>query len=198
MWSLSGRGSADSRQCGGLPGRRHASRLSIGATIIFQPLLYQAATASLAPSEIAWPIRQLFRRRPDVTTLLAAVETIDKVSRGLVLDDGSNLAYDTLALATGARHAYFGHDDWEEFAPGLKTLDDATNIRGRILLAFEEAERELDERKQAALESAAFSRRTQIPVVPGTARRTGQIDPELPFEVGPMNSRYAPECGRIR
>ena len=118
---------------------------------LFQPLLYQAATASLAPSEIAWPIRQLLRRRPEVTTLLAAVETIDKDSRGLVLDDGSKLAYDTLVLATGARHAYFGHDDWEAFAPGLKTLDDATNIRGRILLAFEEAERELDERKQAAL-----------------------------------------------
>ena len=118
---------------------------------LFQPLLYQAATASLAPSEIAWPIRQLFRRRPEVTTLLAAVETIDKEARGLVLDDGTKLVYDTLVLATGARHAYFGHDDWEAFAPGLKTLDDATNIRGRILLAFEEAERESDERKQAAL-----------------------------------------------
>ena len=89
--------------------------------------------------------------RPEVTTLLAAVETIDKDSRGLVLDDGSKLAYDTLVLATGARHAYFGHDDWEAFEPGLKTLDDVTNIRGRILLAFEDAERELDERKQAAL-----------------------------------------------
>ena len=118
---------------------------------LFQPLLYQAATASLAPSEIAWPIRQLIRGRPEVTTLLAAVETIDKDSRCLALDDGSKLAYDTLVLATGARHAYFGHDEWEAFAPGLKTLDDATNIRGRILLAFEDAERELDERKQAAL-----------------------------------------------
>jgi NADH:ubiquinone reductase (H+-translocating) len=108
---------------------------------LFQPLLYQAATASLAPSEIAWPIRQLFRRRSEVTTLLAAVETIDKASRGLVLDDGSKLAYDTLVLATSARHAYFGHDDWEAFASRLKTLNDATNIRGRILLAFEEAER---------------------------------------------------------
>ena len=118
---------------------------------LFQPLLYQAATASLAPSDIAWPIRQLFRRRPEVTTVLAGVEAIDKASRVLALDDGSKLAYDTLVLATGARHAYFGHDNWEAFAPGLKTLDDATNIRGRILLAFEEAERELDERKQAAL-----------------------------------------------
>ncbi len=118
---------------------------------LFQPLLYQAATASLAPSEIAWPIRHLLRRRPEVTTVLAAVETIDQASRALVLNDGAKLIYDTLVLATGARHAYFGHDDWEAFAPGLKTLDDATNIRGRILLAFEEAERESDETKRTAL-----------------------------------------------
>ena len=118
---------------------------------LFQPLLYQAATASLAPSEIAWPIRHLFRRRPDVTTLLASVESIDKEARELHLDDGSTLRYDTLVLATGARHAYFGHDAWEPFAPGLKTLEDATTIRGRILLAFEEAERESDEQKRAAL-----------------------------------------------
>ena len=118
---------------------------------LFQPLLYQAATASLAPSEIAWPIRHLFRRRPDVTTLLASVESIDRQARELHLDDGSTLPYDTLVLATGARHAYFGHDDWEPFAPGLKTLEDATTIRGRILLAFEEAEREPDKQKRAAL-----------------------------------------------
>jgi NADH dehydrogenase len=118
---------------------------------LFQPLLYQAATASLAPSEIAWPIRHLFRRRLDVTTLLASVESIDKQARELRLDDGSTLSYDTLVLATGARHAYFGHDSWEPFAPGLKTLEDATTIRGRILLAFEKAERESDERKRAAL-----------------------------------------------
>ena len=118
---------------------------------LFQPLLYQAATASLAPSEIAWPIRQLLRRRRDVTTLLASVEFIDKQNRELRLDDGSSLRYDTLVLATGARHAYFGHDSWEPFAPGLKTLEDATTIRGRILLAFEEAERMQDEQKRAAL-----------------------------------------------
>src|SRR6516164_10090733 len=118
---------------------------------LFQPLLYQAATASLAPSEIAWPIRHLFRRRRDVATVLASVESIDKEARELRLDDGSTLAYDTLVLATGARHAYFGHDDWEPFAPGLKTLEDATTIRGRILLAFEEAEREPDPQKRSAL-----------------------------------------------
>jgi NADH dehydrogenase len=118
---------------------------------LFQPLLYQVATASLAPSEIAWPIRQLLRRRREVTTLLASVEAIDKEARRVRLDDGSTLAYDTLVLATGARHAYFGHDDWEPYAPGLKMLEDATAIRGRILLAFEQAERERDEEKRAAL-----------------------------------------------
>jgi len=123
---------------------------------LFQPLLYQAATASLAPSEIAWPIRHLFRRRPDVATLLASVEAIDKEARELRLDDGSALGYDTLVLATGARHAYFGHDAWEPYAPGLKTLEDATTIRGRILLAFEEAEREEDEGKRAALMTFAI------------------------------------------
>ena len=118
---------------------------------LFQPLLYQVATASLAPSEIAWPIRQLLRRRREVTTLLASVEAIDKEARRVRLDDGSTLAYDTLVLATGATHAYFGHDDWEPFAPGLKTLEDATTVRGRILLAFERAEREGDAQKRAAL-----------------------------------------------
>jgi NADH:ubiquinone reductase (H+-translocating) len=118
---------------------------------LFQPLLYQATTASLAPSEIAWPIRQLLRRRRDVTTLLASVKSIDRQARTLHLDDGSILRYNTLVLATGARHAYFGHDAWEPFAPGLKTLEDATTIRGRVLLAFEEAERQVDEQKLAAL-----------------------------------------------
>jgi len=118
---------------------------------LFQPLLYQVATASLAPSEIAWPIRHLLRKRREVTTVLASVEAVDKAARLVRLDDGSMLAYDTLVLATGARHAYFGHDDWEPSAPGLKTLEDATTIRGRILIAFERAEQEPDETKRAAL-----------------------------------------------
>ena len=86
---------------------------------LFQPLLYQVATASLAPSEIAWPIRTLLRKRPEVATLLASVEAIDKEARRVRLDDGSTLRYDTLVLATGARHAYFGHDDWEPLAPSF-------------------------------------------------------------------------------
>lgn len=118
---------------------------------LFQPLLYQVATASLATSEIAWPIRNLLRNRPDVVTMLASVSGVDKDARQVLLDDGSSVSYDTLILATGARHAYFGHDDWEPFAPGLKTLEDATSIRRRILIAFEKAEREQDEQKRAAL-----------------------------------------------
>jgi NADH dehydrogenase len=118
---------------------------------LFQPLLYQVATASLATSEIAWPIRHLLRKRPEVTTLLATVVGVDPAARRVRLGDGSSLSYDKLVLATGARHAYFGHDDWEPFAPGLKTLEDATTIRRRILLAFEKAERENDPERQRAL-----------------------------------------------
>jgi NADH dehydrogenase len=118
---------------------------------LFQPLLYQVATASLATSEIAWPIRYLLRDRPEVTTLLATVTGVDAQARTVLLDDGSAVPYDTLVLATGCRHAYFGHDEWEPFAPGLKTLEDATTVRRRILLAFEWAEREPDPQRRAAL-----------------------------------------------
>src|SRR6185295_2490087 len=118
---------------------------------LFQPLLYQVATASLATSEIAWPIRYLLRGRPEVTTLLATVTGVDATARRVMLDGGDSLPYDTLVLATGARHAYFGHDEWEPFAPGLKTLEDATTLRRRILIAFEDAERERDPQRRAAL-----------------------------------------------
>lgn len=118
---------------------------------LFQPLLYQVATASLATSEIAWPIRALVRDRPEVTTILAEVVGVDPQQRLVRLDDGASFAYDTLVLATGARHAYFGHDEWEPFALGLKTIEDATKIRRRILVAFERAEREADPAAQRAL-----------------------------------------------
>src|SRR6201986_1356779 len=111
---------------------------------LFQPLLYQVATASLATSEIAWPIRYLLRDRRDVTTLFANVHGGDAANKRVLLEDGDTLAYDTLVLATGVRHAYFGHDEWEPFAPGLKTLGDATTLRRPLLVAFECAERESD------------------------------------------------------
>jgi NADH:ubiquinone reductase (H+-translocating) len=118
---------------------------------LFQPLLYQVGTASLATSEIAWPIRHLMRKRREVTTLLGVVSGVDTDERTVLLEDGGKIPYDTLVLATGARHAYFGHDEWEPHAPGLKTLEDATSIRRRILLSFERAEREIDPERRRAL-----------------------------------------------
>ena len=118
---------------------------------LFQPLLYQVATASLAPSEIAWPIRSMLHDRSDVTTVLGTVVGVDPADRAVHLADGSTISYETLILATGARHGYFGHDEWEALAPGLKTIEDATAIRSRVLLAFEDAERERDPLRQNAL-----------------------------------------------
>jgi NADH dehydrogenase len=109
---------------------------------LFQPLLYQVATAALNPSDIAYPIRSIFRRQENVRgVLLAEVTGLDLDGKKVTLEDGSKLAYDYLILATGATHSYFGHDYWEPFAPGLKTLEDALVMRQRILAAYEEAER---------------------------------------------------------
>jgi NADH dehydrogenase len=118
---------------------------------LFQPLLYQVATTSLSPSEIAWPIRQLLRKRPEVTTLMGRVAGVDRAARLVQLENGQTIPYDSLIIATGARHAYFGHDDWEPYAPGLKTLEDATAMRRRLLMAFEAAEREADPERRKAL-----------------------------------------------
>ncbi|MFN8062657.1 MAG: NAD(P)/FAD-dependent oxidoreductase [Vicinamibacterales bacterium] len=107
---------------------------------LFQPLLYQVATAGLSPADIASPIRWILRRAPNVRVLFADATSIDVARRRVLLDEGA-LDYDYLILATGATHAYFGHDDWKPFAPGLKTLEDALTVRRRILLAFEQAER---------------------------------------------------------
>ena len=105
----------------------------------------------MTPSEIAWPIRAMVRGRPEVSTVLGTVVGVDMSAREVRLGDDSSVRYDTLVLATGARHDYFGHDDWEPFAPGLKTVEDATRVRGQILLAFEKAEREADPLRRAAL-----------------------------------------------
>ena len=117
---------------------------------LFQPLLYQVATAALNPSDIATPLRSILRRAANVTVLLAEVEAVDLAARRLVMD-GDPLDYDALVLAAGAGHSYFGHDDWEPLAPSLKTLEDALEIRRRVLVAYEEAEREQDRAEQRAL-----------------------------------------------
>jgi NADH:ubiquinone reductase (H+-translocating) len=117
---------------------------------LFQPLLYQVATAGLSPADIASPIRGILAREQNVNVILGKVSAID-TERREVLADGRRVPYDILILATGARHAYFGHGEWAASAPGLKTIDDATYIRRRILLAFEKAETETDPAERARL-----------------------------------------------
>jgi NADH:ubiquinone reductase (H+-translocating) len=116
---------------------------------LFQPLLYQVATGSLSPANVAGPLRQVLRRQKNTQVLLGEAISIDTAKRQVILSDGV-VDYDTLIVATGSTHQYFGHDEWEQFAPGLKNLDDATAMRGRILLAFEAAERERDPEKLRA------------------------------------------------
>jgi NADH dehydrogenase len=111
---------------------------------LFPPLLYQVATGALSPGEIAQPLRAILRRDKDATVLLAEAVGIDAPGRRVLLADGGPIDYDTLVVATGAQHAYFGHDEWATLAPGLKTMEDALEMRRRILIAFEAAEREAD------------------------------------------------------
>ncbi len=143
---------------GGLAAARALQNKAVRITLIertnhhlFQPLLYQVATAGLAAPSIAAPVRWLFRRQPAVATLLGEVEAIDARACAVVLDDGSRIHYDHLIVAAGAVDNYFGHDEWVRSAPGLKTLADAFEIRRRVLMAFEAAEREHDPARQRAL-----------------------------------------------
>jgi len=131
----------------GLAAARALSRAAVDVTLVdrtnhhvFQPLLYQVATANLAPSDIATPIRHVLRGQRNATVLLAEATDVDLAARRVTLADAPPLSYDYLVVATGSRHAYFGRDDWEADAPGLKTLDDAVEIRRRLLEAFERAE----------------------------------------------------------
>jgi NADH:ubiquinone reductase (H+-translocating) len=116
---------------------------------LFQPLLYQVATGTLSPANIASPLRNILRRHKNTSVLLAEATRIDAANRRVILSDGS-IEYDTLIVSAGSSHQYFGHDEWEKFAPGLKTVEDATDMRRRILLAFETAEREPDPEKLRA------------------------------------------------
>jgi NADH:quinone reductase (non-electrogenic) len=142
----------------------------------FQPLLYQVALAALSPAEIASPIRNVLRKGRNTEVLLGEVTGFD-LNRRVVRADGLELSYDFLIVAAGATHAYFGHPEWEQYAPGLKTIEDATEIRGRVLLAFERAERE------------AFARRTTPPlnfVVIGA----GPTGVELAGAISDISRRY--------
>jgi NADH:quinone reductase (non-electrogenic) len=117
---------------------------------LFQPLLYQVATGSLSPANISSPLRTILKRQRNTRVLLAEAIGIDAQNRRVILSDGA-IDYDTLIVATGSSHQYFGHEEWEQWAPGLKTIEDATDMRRRILLAFEMAEREADPEKLRAM-----------------------------------------------
>jgi NADH dehydrogenase len=143
---------------GGLYAARSLARQPVSVTVVdrrnhhvFQPLLYQVATAALSPGDIASPIRWILRRQQNVEVLMGEVDRVDLARREAHLTDGSEIPYDFAIVAAGATHAYFGHDDWQPYAPGLKTLEDALEIRRRVLLAFERAEREPDSERRAAL-----------------------------------------------
>jgi NADH dehydrogenase len=133
---------------GGLSAARRLRHAPVDVTLIdrcnyhlFQPLLYQVATGSLSPANISGPLRQVLKRNQNTMVLLGEAIDIDAPNHRVILSDGV-IGYDTLVVATGSSHQYFGHDEWEQFAPGLKTIEDATEMRSRILLAFEAAERE--------------------------------------------------------
>jgi len=141
---------------GGLYAAKTLAKVPVRITLLdrrnyhlFQPLLYQVATAALNPSDIAAPIRAVLRKQKNVSVILGDATSIDPDRKIVTLADGA-LAYDILIVATGATHSYFGHPEWEENAPGLKTIEDALEIRRRVLLAFEAAERETDPERQKA------------------------------------------------
>jgi len=143
---------------GGLWAARALRRAPVTTTVVdrrnhhlFQPLLYQVATATLSPADIASPIREVLRSQESTEVRMGEVTDFDLARKQVVLADGTRLDYDYLIVATGATHAYFGHPEWEPLAPGLKTLEDAVEIRRRFLLAFEAAEQEPDPEEQRAL-----------------------------------------------
>ena len=143
---------------GGLKAARALRNMPVQVTAIdrknhhlFQPLLYQVATAVLSPAEVSAPIRSVLRKQKNTEVLLGEVTGVDTQAQQVLLHDDQSVPYDYLMLATGARDSYFGHNDWAQFAPGLKSIVQATAIRGKILLAFEMAERETDPEKRKAL-----------------------------------------------
>jgi len=118
---------------------------------LFQPLLYQVATAGLSPGNIAVPLREILRRQPNTSVLMGEMRDLDAEGRAIILSDNSRIAFDFLIVATGASHSYFGNDQWATNAPGLKTIEDALIIRKRVLLAYERAERSMDAAERDAL-----------------------------------------------
>ncbi len=183
---------------GGLTAAKALAKAPVHVTLIdrrnhhlFQPLLYQVATAGLAPTQIATPIRAILRKQRNTDVMLASVDGVD-LKRRYVMLGAQRVPYDYLIVATGARHSYFGRDEWERFAPGLKTLEDATEQRKRILLAFEHAELESDPAERARL--------TTFVVIGGgpTGVETAGAIAELAKKALAQDyRRINPQCARI-
>ena len=199
---------------GGLEAARALADAPVAITLVdktnhhlFQPLLYQVATAGLSAPAIAAPVRHLFRTQRNVTSLLGEVTRIDPAAREVHLKEGHVLPYDHLVVAAGSTHSYFGHDEWARFAPGLKTLDDAFEIRRRLLLAFESAEKESDLRVREAwltfviigggptgVELAGTVAEIACDTLPGEFRRIEPSDAKiLPIEGGARVLQAMPE-----
>ena len=142
---------------GGLEAARALRSAPVDITVVdrqnhhcFQPLLYQVATAALSPADVAWPIRHILRAQRNATVLMANVNGVDTAQKLVHMDIG-DMSYDFLVIASGSMHSYFGHDEWSGYAPGLKRIEDATRIRRRILIAFEQAEVATDQGKRRRL-----------------------------------------------
>ena len=183
---------------GGLYAARRLSRGPVRVTLIdrqnyhlFQPLLYQVATAGLSPGDIATPIRSLLATQSNVEVRMGEVVGLELADKRVLLTDGP-LDYDFLILATGVSHAYFGHDDWERFAPGLKTLDDALEMRRRVLTAFEEAEKENDDQRRQRFLTFAI-----VGAGPTGVELAGAIAELARFTVARDYRRFDPKKSRV-
>ena len=174
---------------------------------LFQPMLYQVATGALSPGDIAQPLRSILRKQRNTTVILGEAIGIDPERREVLLADGGPIAYDTLIVATGAHHTYFDHPEWASIAPGLKTLEDATEIRRRILIAFEAAEREADpERRKAWMTFVLVGGGPTGVELAGAARRDRPRHAQARLPVDPVRARpgssssrrWIGSCRRIR
>jgi NADH dehydrogenase len=183
---------------GGLSAAKALAKAPVSVTLIdrrnhhlFQPLLYQVATAGLAPTQIATPIRAIVRKQRNTDVVLGEVTGVDTFERQVELG-ARRVPYDYLVIATGARHSYFGRDEWERFAPGLKSLEDATALRRRILLAFEHAELEVDPTERARLTTFAI-----IGAGPTGVETAGAIAELAKKALACDYRRINPRCARV-
>lgn len=183
---------------GGLSAARALAKAPVHVTVIdrrnhhlFQPLLYQVATAGLAPTQIATPIRAILRKQRNADVVLGAVDGVDHRAKQVVIGE-QRIAYDYLIVATGARHSYFGRDEWEKVAPGLKTLEDATQLRKRILLSFERAELESD-----AAERLRLTTFVVIGAGPTGVETAGAIAELAKKALARDYRRINPQCARV-